>query len=97
MLFAYVYKEQVRIPQSYPVQRNIESRRWNEYLSCKAAGTDGVNSGNYRVYLPAWAEGTYTLEPGRIYGDTTKANPDAAPVRDRIRPKMPLLGDANEF
>lgn len=97
ILFTYVYTEQVRLPESFPVQRNIEGRRWEEYFVCKEVGDTGVGSGHYRVYLPAWSAGTYTLEPGALYGDTTLANPEHAAHRDRIRPKLPLIGDANDM
>lgn len=97
LLFSYVYRDDVRLPVSYPVQRNIEPRRWQEYFICKAVGEFGVSSGHYRVYLPSWATGTYALDPDGRYGDNTHANPDASVTRDRIRPKMPLIADANHL
>lgn len=96
ILFPFVYREAVRVPQNYPVQRNIDGRRWEEYFLCKAAGTSGVTSGDYRVYLPAWSAGSYALEADGRYGNTTRANPDLATPRELIRPKLPLIGDANE-
>lgn len=95
ILFFHVYQEQVRVPHSYPVQRNIEGDRWEEYFLCEAAGDNSVNSGHYRVYLPVWSLGTYTLEEEGIYGESTVANPNRAAQRDHIRPKLPLIGDAN--
>ena len=95
ILFSYAYKEQVNLPVSYPVQRNIEARRWEEYFVCKAAIDDGVSSGHYRVYLPSWS-GRGATGPGGTYGDTTLSNPTRATSRDAVRPKMPLIGDANE-
>lgn len=97
ILFTYIYQDIVTVPQDFPVQRNIEQRRWNEYFQCRAAAEQEVNSGHYRVYLPAWSAGSYALEPGRIYGDTTRANPFQSGQRERILPRMPLIGDANEY
>jgi prepilin-type processing-associated H-X9-DG protein len=55
-----------------------------------------VNSGHYRVYLPAWSAGSYALEKGGIYGESTRADPDHSAVLERIYHKLPLIGDANE-
>ena len=95
VLFTYVYRDAVQVPKSYAVLRNIEGRRWEEYFLCKAARDTGVSSGHYRVYLPSWAAGSYALEEGGIYGITTRADPDRAGSREQMRPKMPMLGDAN--
>ncbi|MCH7592462.1 MAG: type II secretion system protein [Planctomycetes bacterium] len=95
ILFSYVYKEQVNLPVSYPVQRNIDARRWEKYFICQAVIDDGVTSGHYRVYLPAWSGG-YALGPDGVYRDTTPANPARSANRDAVRPKLPLIGDANE-
>ena len=97
ILFTWVYRDAVHVAESFPVQRNIEGNRWEEYFMCKAVGDASINSGHYRVYLPAWSAGSYALEAGAVYGDSTRANPDRAAGRDAIRPKMPLLGDANEY
>ncbi len=97
ILFSYVYKEKVQLSQSYPVQRNVNNDKFEEYFICKAVGDVGINSGHYRVYLPSWAAGSYSLEPGGVYGDTTRANPFRGTNRDSIRPKMPLIGDANDL
>lgn len=96
ILFSYVYNEQVNLPVSYPVQRNIDARRWEEYFICQAVVDDGVTSGHYRVYLPAWSGG-YALGPGGVYSDTTRASPTRSASRDAVRPKLPLIGDANEY
>jgi len=96
LLFTFVYRDAVTVPDDYAVQRNIQGRRWQEYFLCKAATDDGVSSGHYRVYLPSWAAGSYVLEEDGVYGLTTRADPDRAPSREMIRPKMPLIGDANE-
>ncbi len=96
ILFSYVYSEQVRLRESYPVQRNVEGRRWDKYFLCKAVGHTDVNSGHYRVYLPAWSAGSYALASGAVYADTTRADPRRSGRREHIRPKLPLIGDANE-
>ncbi len=96
ILFAYVYSEEIRIPESYAVQRNFQGSRWQEYFLCKAVGDAEVNSGHYRVYLPAWAAGSYVLEAERVWGESTRANPCQSANRDRVRPKLPLIGDAND-
>lgn len=97
ILFAYVYGETVRLPVKLPVQRNVQGDKWEEYFLCKEVGDTGVGSGHYRVYLPSWSIGSYTLEAGGVYGDSTLANPEYSAARDRIRPKMPLIGDANDM
>lgn len=97
ILFTYVYREQVRVRDSYPVQRNIEGQRWENYFVCKSVGETDVSSGHYRVYLPAWSSGTYGLGAGGVYGDETRANPSRSARRESIRPKLPLIGDANEL
>ena len=96
ILFSYVYKEQVNLAVSFPVQRNIEARRWEKYFICEAAIDEGVSSGHYRVYLPAWS-GSYALGAGGVYGDSTRASPTRSGNRDAVRPKLPLIGDANEY
>lgn len=96
-LFAFTYLEPVNLPESYPAQRNLAGRRWEEYFVCKSAADNGPNSGHYRVYLPSWSYGTFVLEPGGRYGDSTRATPHRATQRDRIKPRMPLMGDANEL
>lgn len=95
ILFSYVYAETVRIEESYPVQRNIEGERWAKYFICEAVGDTEVSSGHYRVYLPSWSAGSYDLQTDGRYGDKTRANPLAGGRRERIPPKMPLIGDAN--
>jgi len=95
ILFTYVYRDKVNLPVSYPVQRNIDGRRWQEYFTCKAAGAEGVYSGSYRVYLPSWSAGSYALDSSGRWSDQTRANPDHAAVREMIRPRLPLIGDAN--
>lgn len=97
ILFTFVYGEQVRIPESYPVLRNIDGRRWDEYFICKSVGDSGVSSGHYRVYLPAWSAGTYGLGPGGVYDERNGADPNRGGRRERIRPKLPLLGDSNDL
>lgn len=97
ILFTYIYLEDVRLPESYPVQRNVDGRRWERYFICGAVTDAGVNSGHYRVYLPAWSSHSYMLEAEAVYGESTYANPNRAGGRDQIRLKLPLIGDANEL
>lgn len=97
LLFSFVYSEPVQVPERYPVQRNVESTRWQQYFVCRSVGDIGPNSGSYRVYLPSWSAGTYALDQDGVYGLDTKASPDRPAQRERIRPKMPLIGDANEL
>lgn len=96
ILFKYVYREEIKIPISYPVQRNIHGQRWEEYFLCKAVGHGDVNSGNYRVYLPAWTGGRFQLRAGGVYDDTVLLDPRRSGRRDNVSPKLPLIGDANE-
>ena len=97
ILFTYVYQEKVGLKADYPVQRNIEGKRWQKYFICEAVGHTDVNGGHYRVYLPAWSAGSYTLEADGIYGETTRADQDRSCRRERVHPKLPLIGDANEL
>ncbi len=97
LLFAHVYAEPVRLPDNYPAQRNIDGPRWQAYFVCEAVGDEGPSSGHYRVYLPAWSAHSYALEADEVYGETTRANPDQAAHRERIRAKLPLMGDSNEY
>jgi prepilin-type N-terminal cleavage/methylation domain-containing protein/prepilin-type processing-associated H-X9-DG protein len=96
ILFTYVYRERVSLTADYPVQRNIEGQRWQKYFICEAVGHTDVNGGHYRVYLPAWSAGSYALGEDGVYGETTRADPDRSCRRERIYPKLPLIGDANE-
>jgi len=97
ILFAYVYHEPVRLPDHFPVQRNLDGRRWQEYFLCRAVGETGSSSGHYRVYLPAWSAGSYSLMVGGVYGNESHADPQRPARREGIRPKLPLIGDANVF
>jgi prepilin-type processing-associated H-X9-DG protein len=97
ILFAYVYGEEVRLRESYPAQRNIDGRRWQKYFLCQAVGDEGVSSGHYRVYLPAWGGGSYGLDQNGRWGESTRANPFRGANRESIRVRMPLIGDANEL
>ena len=97
LLYAYVYRDPVRVPVNYPVQRNIADPRytWEPYFICRSVGDEGISSGHYRVYLPSWAAGSYVIQADGTYGLDTHANPNASGHRDRIRPRLPLLGDSN--
>lgn len=96
LLFSHVYDEPAGYPDSYPVQRNLDARRWQKYFLCNAVGDEGTTSGHYRVYLPSWSAGTFGLSTDGRYDEHARANPLLGAVRDRIRPRMPLIGDANE-
>ncbi len=97
LLFAYVYREEVRVPESFPVQRNIEGHRFEEYFLCRAVGDNGISSGHYRVYLPAWSAGTYGLDADGRYSEDAPADPRRPAHRERVRLRLPLIGDANEY
>ncbi|HRX84211.1 MAG TPA: prepilin-type N-terminal cleavage/methylation domain-containing protein [Phycisphaerae bacterium] len=101
ILFKFIYRENVFPGEQvdehlhdFFVQENFDHERWAEYFQCKAASERGVNSGHYRVYLPFWAYGTYTLYPDGRYGQT-QADPRASLSRSAMSPKLILLGDAN--
>jgi prepilin-type N-terminal cleavage/methylation domain-containing protein/prepilin-type processing-associated H-X9-DG protein len=102
IIFRYIYKERVYRPEdtlqeSFPVQRNIPPGRWYKYFQCKASRFTGTNSGHYRVYLPSWLMGTFTLDADRRYDvANTVLNPWLASSRSQILPRMPLIGDSNE-
>jgi prepilin-type N-terminal cleavage/methylation domain-containing protein/prepilin-type processing-associated H-X9-DG protein len=101
-LFEYVWKERVYRPadpvqESFPVQRNVHPGRYEKYFLCKASRMTGVSSGHYRVYLPAWVMGSYSLDANERYDlDKTILNPWLASSRAAIKPRMPIIGDANE-
>ncbi len=97
ILFAYVYTEQVNVRDSFPVLRNIDGRRWEKYFLCASLGDNGVSSGHYRVYLPSWAMGSFSLDANGRWSETTRAIPSFSAGRDKIRPKLPLIGDANDL
>ncbi len=101
VLFAYIYKEPVyrptlMTPVSFPVQRNLEPDRFAGYFICKAASTRGVNSGHYRVYLPGWAGGSYSLNADGTFDETSGPDPRSAATRSAVSPKAILIGDSND-
>jgi len=96
LLWSFVYKEPVHEPENFPVMRNVNREKWADYFVCKASSHRGVNSGHYRVYLPSWAAGTYAIQEDGTFGEETQPDPWASVTRSNIRPKLPLLGDANE-
>lgn len=96
LLFAYVYQEEVPVRDNFPVLRNVDGRRWEKYLGCQSVGDEGVTSGHYRAYLPAWA-GAPRLGPGGRWPEDLRIDPRHSGVRENIRLKLPLIGDANEF
>lgn len=95
ILFAYVYSEHVRQPVDYPVQRGVEWQKWERYLECQAVGDPGQSSGHYRVYLPAWAAGNVALGSRGIWTEESRSEPLRSGQREHVRPKLPLIGDAN--
>jgi prepilin-type N-terminal cleavage/methylation domain-containing protein/prepilin-type processing-associated H-X9-DG protein len=96
VLFAYVYMEEVRVSESYPVQRNVDGRRWEKYFLCPGIGDEGITSGHYRVYLPSWTANMPTDGKGKWLA-SYKATPDSPANRENVRPKLPLIGDANDY
>lgn len=97
ILWSYVYNEPVNVPEAYPVQRNLDSRRWQKYMLCAGIGDDGSQSGHYRVYLPAWSASTFRMERDPNHNLITRANPTVGSNLERIRQRLPILGDANEL
>ena len=79
------------------LQRTVDARRWEKYFICRSVGDEGVSSGHYRVYLPAWATGSYALDADRRWGEDTHANPLRGTSIEKVRLKLPLIGDANEM
>ncbi|MCP4590286.1 MAG: type II secretion system protein [bacterium] len=83
-------------PADYPVQRNLNTARWQKYFLCKASAYHGIHSGHYRVYLPAWSASSYSIMADGTFGDTTFPDPRQPASRSAIRPRLPLIADANE-
>ncbi len=96
LLWAYAYRETVRIPEPFPAQRNLDPERFGEYLLCPAAGAADYSSGHYRVYLPAWSYGSYRIQNDGKYGFDTRANPRFSATIESIPLRIPLMTDANE-
>jgi len=109
LVWRYVYREPVfdekrpiidfvdAEPADYPVQRNIDGDRWERYFLCNASPFREANSGHYRVYLPSWSAASYSICSDGTFGDLTLPNPRQSCSRSAIRPKLPLIGDANEM
>lgn len=97
VLYPYVYQEPVRLMQSFPAQRQVEGKVWQKYLTCATVGDIGANSGQYRVYLPFWSGGAYRLKAGGVFDQSDELAPRRGAQRERLAPRMPLIGDANEF
>ncbi len=97
LLYSFVYQEEINLNHSYPAQRRVPGKRWEDYLVCRAAGDERPTSGHYRVYLPAWTGETSGLDSQQRWTDTTSSNPSRAGRRENIRPVMPLIGDANDL
>ncbi len=96
LLFSHLYGETVNVATNFPVLRNVEGHRWEKYFLCRQAGEDGVSSGHYRVYLPAWNSGGQLVDATGRWSDDYEPNPWRSSSRESIRVKMPLIGDANE-
>lgn len=104
IMYGYIWKEQDRLydpelpeQESFPVQRNIPRSRWEQYFQCKESPFRAQHSGHYRVYLPGWLMGTYSLDEDRRFDlQNMVLDPRLAASRSRIAPRMPLIGDANE-
>ncbi len=99
--FTHIWKQPVfdsreQARESFPVQRNVPGRDWQNYFICKASRSRGLGSGHYRVYLPAWVMGSYRLDADRRYDVlNTVLDPRLSASRSMIAPHMPLIGDAN--
>jgi prepilin-type N-terminal cleavage/methylation domain-containing protein/prepilin-type processing-associated H-X9-DG protein len=80
----------------FPAQRNVrEVDGWYQnYFNCKSAkGPTIGHSGHYRVYLPAWSYGTFTLREDGTYDLSHDADPLHPARLEHIPLKLPLLGD----
>ncbi len=97
LLYSFVYQDTINVNESYPAQRRVPGKRWEDYLVCRAAGDEQPTSGHYRVYLPAWTGQSSGLGSQQRWTDTTLTNPSRSGRRENIRPVMPLLGDANDL
>ena len=107
LLWRHVYREPVfdenrpiidpstAEPADYPVLRNIQGDRWVEYLLCSASPYREVSSGHYRVYLPSWA-GCRAGDSLGAYDNLPTPDPRQTCSWSSIRPKLPVIGDANE-
>lgn len=96
LLFGYIYQEKVELGIDFPGLRNFDPEKWDGYFICKASVVRGISAGHYRVYLPAWAAGSYHVQEDGTFGDDTAPDPTGATTRTFISPKLVLLGDANE-
>jgi len=97
VLYPFVYQEPVNIRQQFPAQRQTEGKIWQKYLTCATVGDIGENSGHYRVYLPFWSGGAYRLKANGVFDVSDELAPRRSTQRERLAPRMPLIGDANEF
>ncbi len=102
LVYEFVYKEKVYRPElepqpGFPVQRNVDSDRYFPYFKCKASPVGGKGSGDYRVYLPGWAAGTYSLHPDGMFDTGSGPDPTASVSLSAASPRMVLIGDANAY
>ncbi len=103
LLWSHIYKESIWEPIDFPVQRNINGRKWETYFLCKSSRYQDEHSGHYRVYLPSWSFGTYNVaerQPWLLYDPQKKTanypDPRAPSSYSSLRPKLILIGDSNE-
>ena len=97
VLYPFVYQEPVKLTKPFPAQRHVEGKIWQKYLVCATVGDIGENSGHYRVYLPFWSGGSYRLKTGGAFDRSDELAPRRSTQRERLAPRMPLIGDANEY
>lgn len=78
----------------YPVLRNTDDigRFFFHYLNCPSLGKEADHTGHFRVYLPAWAYGSFTMDGQRKI--VSGANPKKTCTLERVPLTLPLLGDA---
>lgn len=78
----------------FPILRNTNNigRYCFYYFNCPSLAKEVDHTGHYRVYLPAWAYGSFKRDSDRkiIEG----ADPLRSAGLDSIPPQLPLLGDA---
>lgn len=94
LLYEYVYKgETVTERARYPVQRNYDNQ-YPDFAICRAGTPKADHAGHYRVYLPGWSIGSYTL--GQDKAVSSRPDPKA-PARLSLLPSNGvLMGDSEE-
>lgn len=97
VLYPFVYQEPVKVSKDFPAQRQVDGKIWQKYLICATVGEIGENSGHYRVYLPFWSGGAYRLKANGMFDRSDELAPRHSTQRERLAPRMPMIGDANEY